>query len=136
MIYIDIIFSCFATYEFCLYAALIARKVEALRVHFCWLFVTGLTLYGLTRALQTALLISLFVFAYGPMSHASEDRALYWVGLVLSGGLLALQLWTFVIYRAIWQSTKAKLGFDGMHLPKTIKLSKKRPADKPQVLVP
>lgn len=108
MVYVCIIFSCFATFEFPLYLALISRKVQALGRHFSWLLIVSISFYGFSRMLQSAMLLSLFVYAFVPMSHSSKDKALYWVGLVMSLALSALQLWTFVIYYNVWHSTATK----------------------------
>jgi len=70
--------------------------------------ILGLGFYGMTRLVQIILLIGLFVLNFGDMSHTSEDSALYWVGMILTIALVVLQLYTFVIYRAIWRSTTGK----------------------------
>ena len=121
MIKICIITSCFATYEVLLYAALISRKVQALRRYFKCLTVLGVTLYGITRLFQAAILISLFVYGFKPMSHTVRNSALYWVGLCMCTALSALQLYTFVIYRAIWQSTTAKTAMHSNAVPSGLK---------------
>ena len=108
MITVCIITSYFATFEVLLHAALISRQVQALRRYFRCLTVLGVTLYSVTRLLQTAMLISLFVYGFNPMSHTSKNSALYWVGLFMCTALSALQLYTFIIYKAIWRSTTAK----------------------------
>ncbi|KAL0025795.1 hypothetical protein WJX79_000604 [Trebouxia sp. C0005] len=59
-------------------------------------------------ALEIILLIGLFVLNFGDSSHTSKDSALYWVGMVMTIALVVLQLYTFVIYRAIWRSTTGK----------------------------
>ena len=105
---VNIVVSCFATYEFLLYAALIARKVPALQKCFRWLMIVGLGFYAMTRAVQLVMLIGLFVLGFGAMSHTSRNSALYWVSMALCAAVIVLQLYTFVIYRAIWQSTLAK----------------------------
>ncbi|KAL0032186.1 hypothetical protein WJX77_009606 [Trebouxia sp. C0004] len=69
----------------------------------------GLGFYGMTRLVQIILLIGLFVLNFGDMSHTSEDSALYWVGMIMTIALVLVQLYTFVIYRAIWRSTSGKL---------------------------
>ncbi len=105
---VNIVVSCFATYEFLLYAALIARKVPALQKCFRWLMIVGLGFYAMSRVVQLVMLIGLFVLAFGAMSHTSRNSALYWVSMALCAAVILLQLYTFVIYRAIWQSTHAK----------------------------
>ncbi len=105
---VNIVVSCFATYEFLLYAALIARKVPALQKCFRWLMIVGLGFYAVTRVIQLVMLIGLFVLGFGAMSHTSRNSALYWVSMALCAAVIVLQLYTFVIYRAIWQSTLAK----------------------------
>ena len=105
---VNLVLSSFATYEFLLYAALIARKVPSLHTSFRWLMILGLGFYGTTRLVQIILLIGLFVLNFGDMSHTSEDSALYWVGMIMTIALVVLQLYTFVIYRAIWRSTTGK----------------------------
>ena len=105
---VNIVVSCFATYEFLLYAALIARKVPALQKCFRWLMIVGLGFYAMTRVVQLVMLIGLFVLGFGAMSHTSRNSALYWVSMALCAAVIVLQLYTFVIYRAIWQSTLAK----------------------------
>ncbi len=70
--------------------------------------ILGLGFYGTTRLVQIILLIGLFVLNFGDMSHTSEDSALYWVGMIMTIALVVLQLYTFVIYRAIWRSTTGK----------------------------
>ncbi len=105
---VNIVISCFATYEFLLYAALIARKVRALQKKFRWLFIVGLGFYAMTRVIQLVMLIGLFVFGFGAMSHTTRNSALYWVSMALCAAVILLQLYTFVIYRAIWQSTHAR----------------------------
>ncbi len=70
--------------------------------------ILGLGFYGMTRLVQIILLIGLFVLNFGDMSHTSEDSALYWVGMIMTIALVVLQLYTFVIYRAIWRSTTGK----------------------------
>lgn len=102
---VNLVLSCFATYEFLLYAALISRKVPALQQSFRWLMLSGLGFYGMTRVVQIVLLIGLFVLNFGSMSHSAQDSALYWVGMIMTVMLVLLQLYTFVIYRAIWRST-------------------------------
>ena len=105
MLKVDIIVSCFATYEFLLYAALIARKTPLFQSWFKWLMISGLSFYFFTRVVQIILLLALFVLGFGPMSHTSKDSALYWVGLCMCIALMALQMYTFVIYKAIWDHT-------------------------------
>jgi len=90
------------------YAALIARKVPALQKCFRWLMIVGLGFYAMTRVVQLVMLIGLFVLGFGAMSHTSRNSALYWVSMALCAAVIVLQLYTFVIYRAIWQSTLAK----------------------------
>ncbi len=102
---VNIVVSCFATYEFLLYAALIARKVPALQKCFRWLMIVGLGFYAMTRVVQLVMLIGLFVLGFGAMSHTSRNSAL---SMALCAAVIVLQLYTFVIYRAIWQSTLAK----------------------------
>ena len=109
VIKIYIIVSCFATFEFLLYAALIARKLHApVRITKC-LMAAGLVLYGLTRPLQAVLLIGLFVAGYGLEVNTSKGLGLWWTSLVMSVLLSALQCYTFVIYFAIWR----RLGHPG-----------------------
>ena len=105
MIKVDIVVSCFATYEFPLYAALISRKVRSLQKYFKVLMILGTTFYLVTRLVQIAILIGLFVLGFGPESHTSKSSAIYWVGLVMCLLLTVLQFYTLVIYRAIWKST-------------------------------
>ena len=102
---VNLVLSCFATYEVLLYAALIARKVPSLQKSFRWLMILGLGFYGTTRLIQIILLVGLFVLNFGDMSHTSEESALYWVGMIMTVALIIVQLYTFVIYRAIWRST-------------------------------
>lgn len=105
---VNIVVSCFATYEFLLYAALIARKVPALQKCFRWLMLVGLGFYAMTRVVQLVMLVGLFVLGFGAMSHTSRNSALYWVSMALCAAVILLQLYTFVIYRAIWHSTHTK----------------------------
>ncbi len=105
VIKVDLIVSCFATYEFMLYAALIARRVQALRSAGSVLLVTGLSFYLLTRLVQLAILIGLFVLSYEPMRASGRTIALYWVSLCMCVMLVVLQTYTFVIYHGIWKST-------------------------------
>ena len=104
VIKIDVILSCFATYEFLLYAALVARKVPALRGAFPSLLVAGISFYLLTRLVQLALLICLFVLSYGSMQATSRTKALYWVSMAMCIALVLLQSYTFVIYYSLWKS--------------------------------
>ena len=103
-----IVLSLFATYEFLLHAALIARRVPSLHKSFRLFMILGLGFYGMTRLVQIVLLIGLFVLNFGDMSHTSENSALYWVGMMMTIALVVLQLYTFVIYRAIWRSTTGR----------------------------
>jgi hypothetical protein len=105
VIKVDLIVSCFATYEFLLYAALIARRVQVLKSACCVLLVTGLSFYLLTRLVQLAILIGLFVLSYEPMRASGRTIALYWVSLCMCVVLVVLQTYTFVIYHSIWKST-------------------------------
>ena len=105
---VTILLSLFATYEFLLYAALIARRVPSLHKCFRLLMILGLGFYAMTRLVQIVLLIGLFVLNFGDMSHTSENSALYWVGMMMTIALVVLQLYTFVIYRAIWRSTTGR----------------------------
>ena len=109
VIKVDLIVSCFETYEFLLYATLISRRVQALQSAFNALLVTGIVFYFLTRLAQLAILIGLFVLSYGPMQATSKTKALYWVSMVLCVALIFLQSYTFVIYYNIWKSTNRKL---------------------------
>ena len=103
VIKVDLIVSCFATFEFLLYASLIARRVNAsVRVIKC-IMATGLAFYGFTRLVQAALLIGLFVAGYGLEVSTSKGLGLWWTSLVMSVLLSALQCYTFVIYSAIWR---------------------------------
>lgn len=102
---VGMITSCFATYEFPLYAALIARKTQLLKRCFGFLIISGLSFYLLTRIVQLVLLIGLFTLSYTPMRNTQRNVALYWVSLVLSVCLVVLQLYTFVIYGQIWTKT-------------------------------
>lgn len=113
MIKVDLIVSCFATYEFLLYAALLSRKTLSLQKWFKPLMVVGLSFYGFTRLIQVMLLLALFILGFGPTSHASVESALWWVGLCMSCALMVLQLYTFVIYKAIWESTMQALPLQG-----------------------
>ena len=102
---VGMITSCFATYEFPLYAALIARRTKLLKHCFVFLIISGLSFYLLTRVVQLILLIGLFVLSYQPMRNTQRNIALYWVSLVLSVCLVVLQMYTFVIYNKIWTKT-------------------------------
>ena len=99
------IVSCFATYEFLLYAALIVRRTRLLKGLFYVLTSVGLAFYFLTRLVQLVLLIGLFVLSYEPMRNTQKNIALWWVCLMLCVMLTILQMYTFVIYRGIWHST-------------------------------
>ncbi len=70
--------------------------------------IVGLGFYAMTRVIQLVMLIGLFVLGFGAMSHTSRNSALYWVSMALCAAVIVLQLYTFVIYRAIWQSTLTK----------------------------
>ena len=99
------IFSCFATYEFLLYAALIVRRTKLSKWWFYALTTVGIAFYFLTRLIQLVLLIGLFVLSYEPMRNTQKNIALWWVCLMLCVVLNMLQMYTFVIYRGIWNST-------------------------------
>ena len=109
VIKVDLIVSCFATYEFLLYATLISRRVQALQSAFNSLLVTGIVFYLLTRLAQLALLIGLFVLSYRPMQASSKTEALYWVSMALCVALMLLQSYTLVIYHSIWKRTNRQL---------------------------
>ena len=113
---VDIIVSCFATYEFLLYAALIARKTPYFKSWFKGLMVSGLSFYLFTRVVQITLLLALFVLGFGPMSHTSKHSALYWVSVCMCIALMALQMYTFVIYKAIWDHTLQSLPVTNKHV--------------------
>ena len=106
---VDLIVSCFATYEFLLYASLISRRVHALQRAFRPLLIAGIGFYLLTRLIQLAMLIGLFVLSYDMMQVTSRSKALYWVSMFLSIALVVLQSYTFVIYYGIWKSTTQKM---------------------------
>ncbi len=72
---LDVIVSCFATYKFVLYAALIARRVRALQNSYALLHITGVVFYLLTRLVQLAILIGLFVLSYEPMRASGKSVA-------------------------------------------------------------
>ena len=113
---VDLIVSCFATYEFLLYACLISRRVFLLKSAFSPLLVSGLAFYFLTRLVQIVLLVGLFVLSYDSMRATQKTIALYWVSMVLCLALVVLQSYTFVIYHGIWKSTTAKTDAD-LRLP-------------------
>ena len=100
---VDVIVSCFATYEVLLYAALIARKAHAPTIVIKVIMAGGLGFYGLTRVVQLVLLIGLFAGGYRYQHETAKGTALWWTSLVMSALLVMLQLYTFVIYRAIWK---------------------------------
>ena len=102
---VGMITSCFATYEFPLYAALIVRRTQLLKHCFVFLIISGLSFYLLTRLVQVILLIGLFTLSYRPMRNTQRNIALYWVSLVLSVFLVVLQMYTFLIYKRIWAKT-------------------------------
>lgn len=102
---VGMITSCFATYEFPLYAALIARRTQLLKRCFAFLIISGLSFYLLTRIVQVVLLVGLFTLSYIPMRDTQRNIALYWVSLVLCVFLVVLQLYTFVIYGRMWTRT-------------------------------
>ena len=106
MIKVDLIVSCFATYEFLLYFSLLSRKTHSLKSWFEPAMILGLLFYGVMRLVQVMLLLALFILSFGATSHDSSDSALWWVGLCMCIALMVLQLYTFVIYKAIWVSTK------------------------------
>lgn len=109
VIKVDLIVSCFATYEFLLYASLISRRVHTLLRLFRPMLVVGIGLYLLTRLVQSAMLIGLFVLSYDSMQVSSKTKALYWVSMALCLVLVVLQSYTYVIYYSIWTSTNSKL---------------------------
>ncbi len=100
---VSVIVSCFATYEVLLYAALIARKMQAPTMVVKAIMAGGLGFYGFTRVLQLVLLIGLFAGGYSYQHETSKGTALWWTSLGMSILLVVLQLYTFVIYRAIWK---------------------------------
>lgn len=100
---LDLIVSCFATYEVLLYAALIVRKTHAHTIVVKAIMAAGLGFYGFTRLLQLVLLIGLFAGGYSYQKETSKGLALWWTSLVMSALLVALQCYTFVIYGAIWK---------------------------------
>ena len=102
---VGMITSCFATYEFPLYAALIARRTQLLKHCFVFFTISSLTFYLLTRVVQLILLIGLFTLSYQPMRNTQKNIALYWVSLVMSVCVVLLQMYTFVIYYKIWTKT-------------------------------
>ena len=105
---LDIIVSVFATYEFGLYAALLSRKMASIRFMFEPLVFVGVGFYLLTRLVQAALLVGLFVLGYSPMRRSKKNIALYWVGMFMCVALVMLQMYTFVIYYAIWSKDRLK----------------------------
>ena len=100
---VDVILSCFATYEMLLYASLIARRVSRSAVLVKSIMAAGLAFYAFTRLVQAALLIGLFVATYGQESKSSNGRGLWWTSLIMCTLLGLLQCYTFVIYSAIWR---------------------------------
>lgn len=64
---------------------------------------SGLAFYALTRLIQAALLIGLFVASYGQETRTPKGRGLWWTSLIMSALLGLLQCYTFVIYSAIWR---------------------------------
>ena len=113
---VDLIFSCFATYEFLLYACLISRRVVLLKSAFSPLLMSGLAVYLLTRLVQVVLLVGLFVQSYVAMRATQKTIALYWVSMVLCLALVVLQSYTFFIYHGIWKGTTVKTDAD-LRLP-------------------
>lgn len=109
VIKVDLIVSCFATYEFLLYAALISRRVHAMFGAFCPLLVVGVGFYLLTRLVQMAMLVGLFVLSYDSMQDSNRTKSLYWVSVALCLVLTVLQSYTFVIYYNIWRRTDGKV---------------------------
>ena len=57
---------------------------------------------------QFVILVGLYVFGYDHMKTDSKNWALYWLDMFISIAIVVLQLYTFVIYQAIWKSTCAK----------------------------
>ncbi|KAK9838896.1 hypothetical protein WJX74_005448 [Apatococcus lobatus] len=100
---VDVILSCFATYEMLLYASLIARKVLKSVVVVKSIMAAGLAFYAFTRLIQAALLIGLFVASYGQENRTSKGRGLWWTSLIMCTLLSLLQCYTFIIYSAIWR---------------------------------
>lgn len=120
---LTVVVSCFASYEFLLYAALICSTMPVLRRYFRWLTILGFTLYGATRVLQTFLLVVLFKVGFGPMNtsrsqtardgrtpiagHTNGTIAVYWISMFMCIVITAQQLWRLVLYRNLWRSTTA-----------------------------
>ena len=113
----NVILSCFATYEFLLYMSLVSRKVPALRSVFPALVLAGISFYFLTRLVQLALLIGLFVLSYGSMQVTSRTIALYWVTMILCIALIVLQSYTFVIYYKVQKRSRLGIKLVGKGLP-------------------
>ena len=100
MICIDL----FASWEFALFILLVARKLNVNTQMLKGLLIIGIGIYFLTRCLQLAVLVSLFVYGYGPMSHTAHDRGVYWGFLLMIICFHLIQTYTYVIYRNVWRS--------------------------------
>ena len=94
----------FAAWEFALFGCLVARKLQMHDIIVKGLLIIGIIFYGLTRILQAAILGSLFAYGYRPLSHTARNRGIYWGFFIMCILFAALQLYTFVIYKSIWQS--------------------------------
>lgn len=97
---LDFILDYFVCWEFALYICLVAHRLQAsLRLQKVLLILAGLT-YGVSRAVQAALLLGLFILS-GERMRAKP--AIYWVTFVLSVVLVILQTYTGWIYWAMWK---------------------------------
>lgn len=101
-----IILSCFATYEWPPFVALIARRLKAPRWFSTYAMAVSMAFVVLTRLVQAALLIGLYVAGYGYQSRTSRGAGLWWSSMVLSIFVVVLQTYLLVIYLTIMRRTK------------------------------
>ncbi len=101
-----LILSCFATYEWPPFVALIARRLKAPRWMSTWAMAVSMVFVVLTRLVQAALLIGLYVAGYGRQSKTTKGTGMWWSSLVLSIIIVVLQSWLLVIYLTIVRRSK------------------------------
>ena len=105
---LDLMLDWFVCFEAPLYLTLILSRLEAPRRVLQGVLVGAITLYMLSRLMQTIMLAYFFAATHRRM-HKAGQQAVYWPCAILSCLLLLLQLYTAMIYRKVYR----RAGADG-----------------------
>ena len=111
---LDLMLDWFVCFEALLYLVLILNRLNAPYQDLRGVFIGAVTLYALSRVMQTIMLAYYFAATHGRM-HRAGQQAVYWPCAILCAFLCTLQLYTALIYLKIKRRSRTAVRAGDSH---------------------